>query len=79
MTELEARRIYRARYFTGTGFDQVKDPQLLEFLFDYGVNSGVGAPASALQAVLRRTHVQGRDINAPACAWPSYRVAQRSY
>jgi len=54
LTELEARRIYRANYFTRTGFDAVKDPQLLEFVFDYGVNSGTGAPASALQAVLKR-------------------------
>lgn len=63
MTELEARRIYRARYFTGTGFDQVKDPQLLELLFDYGVNSGVGAPAAALQTVLKREGLYAGPID----------------
>jgi hypothetical protein len=37
-----------------------------------------GGPLYApVQAVLRRTQAQGRAADAPGCAWPSYRIAQR--
>jgi len=52
LSETEARQIYRARYVAP--FGPGLDPRLLEELFDFGVNSGVGAPASALQTVLKR-------------------------
>jgi len=52
LTESEARQIYRSNYFIRTGFDQVQDPELREFLFDFGINSGVGRASMALQAAL---------------------------
>jgi lysozyme family protein len=50
MTELEARKIYRANYFRG--IDAVTDPKSLEFLFDYAVNAGTGKATKALQFVI---------------------------
>lgn len=50
MTEDEARVIYRNVYFRG--LDAVKDPKVLEFLFDYSVNSGPGRALKALMVVL---------------------------
>lgn len=52
LTETEARDIYRANYFKG--YDSIKDRALLSLCFDYGVNSGPGAPASSLQTILKR-------------------------
>jgi lysozyme family protein len=49
LTIEEAEHIYKTNYFTATGFDQVSDPQLQELLFDFAVNSGVGAASKALQ------------------------------
>ncbi len=49
LTVEEAREIYRTRYFIATGFDQVRDPQVQEFLFDFAVNSGERAAVRALQ------------------------------
>lgn len=43
LTTSEAAQIYRRNYFVGPGLDAVKDPEIQEFLFDYGVNSGPGA------------------------------------
>lgn len=52
LTVEEAETIYKTEYFTSTGFDQVPDPQLLELLFDFGVNSGVPAASKALQRAI---------------------------
>lgn len=52
MTEEEARAIYRAVYFDRPGFGAITYPPLLEFLFDFGVNSGPAAATKALQAAL---------------------------
>jgi lysozyme family protein len=52
LTEAEARLIYRTKYFVSTGFDQIKDPMLQKFLFDYGINSGPSAAVKSLQTVL---------------------------
>ena len=49
LTVDEAKQIYRSRFFVASGFDQVKDPQLLELLFDFAVNSGVYTATRALQ------------------------------
>ncbi len=49
LTVDEAKQIYRSRFFVASGFDQVKDPQLLELLFDYAVNSGVYTATRSLQ------------------------------
>lgn len=49
LTIEEAREIYRVRYFQATGFDQVQDPQIQRFLFDYAVNSGERAAVKSLQ------------------------------
>lgn len=46
----EARTIYRNNYFRG--LEDVTHPKLLEFLFDYSVNSGPGRAVMALQKVL---------------------------
>lgn len=45
----EAREIYRVRYFQATGFDQIRDPQIQEFQFDFAVNSGERTAVKALQ------------------------------
>lgn len=53
LTEDEARRIYRVKFFPG-GYEKIPEPALLELLFDYGVNSGPGAAVKSLQTVLQR-------------------------
>lgn len=50
LTQDEARKIYRANYFRG--LEDVTDPKVLEFLFDYAVNSGTSRAVTALQKVL---------------------------
>jgi lysozyme family protein len=50
LTQAEARKIYRANYFDQLG--DVTDPKVLEFLFDYAVNSGTTRAVMALQKVL---------------------------
>jgi lysozyme family protein len=50
LTQAEARKIYRANYFAG--LDDVTDPKVLEFLFDYAVNSGPRRAVKALQTVI---------------------------
>jgi lysozyme family protein len=50
LTQDEARKIYRANYFAG--LDDVTDPRVLEFLFDYAVNSGTRRAVKALQTVI---------------------------
>lgn len=50
LTEDEARKIYRANYFAG--LEGVTDPKVLEFLFDYSVNSGPRRAVQALQTVI---------------------------
>lgn len=52
MTEAEAREIYRDRYVNKPGFDVIPDAGVKGFLIDYGVNSGPGTAAKALQTVL---------------------------
>ncbi len=49
LTIQEAADIYKTNYFTASGFDQVPDAKVQEFLFDFGVNSGVGTATRALQ------------------------------
>ena len=50
LSEAEARSIYRNVYFRG--LEEVRDPKVLEFLFDYSVNSGPGRALKALMVVL---------------------------
>lgn len=50
LSEAEARLIYRANYFAG--LEDVTNHEVLEFLFDYGVNSGPSRAVKALQTVL---------------------------
>jgi len=52
MTEAEAREIYRTNYIDKPGFDAIPDAGVKGFLIDYGVNSGPGTAAKALQTVL---------------------------
>lgn len=53
LAEFEAREIYRTRYFAG--LEGVTDPNVLEFLFDYAVNSGSSRAVRALQTVIGTT------------------------
>jgi lysozyme family protein len=62
LTEAEAVRIYRNRYFPA-GFELIKEPAILELLFDYGVNSGPAAAVKALQTVLKRIGKYDGDID----------------
>lgn len=50
LTEEEAANIYRDNYFKG--LEDVTDPKVLEFLFDFAVNSGPGNAVKALQTVI---------------------------
>lgn len=50
LSKNEARAIYKANYFRG--FEDITDPKVLEFLFDYAVNSGTVRAVKALQKVL---------------------------
>lgn len=49
LSQAEAAQIYRSTYFTASGFDHIPDGKVQEFLFDFGVNSGVGTATRALQ------------------------------
>jgi lysozyme family protein len=62
LTQDEAREIYKSLYWTKGGFDQVRDPDLQEFLFDTSVNSGLGEAAKCLQAAL---HVSADGVTGP--------------
>ncbi len=53
LSEAEAIQIYRKRYFPA-GIEVCKDPAILEFHFDYGVNSGPETALKSLQTVLKR-------------------------
>lgn len=86
LQESEARAIYRANYFDKPGFGTITYPPLLEFLFDYGVNSGPTAAVQALQRALSVTPdgafgplskaALGRCTNLPALF---YRVKAERY
>lgn len=52
LTVDEATEIYRTMYLKAPGFDQIADPQLQAFMFDFGVNSGQPTASKALQAAL---------------------------
>ena len=68
MSEAEAREIYRAEYFRG--LERVNDPALLEFLFDYAVNSGPGRAVKCLMTVLGGRKLA--EINDQAALlWPA--------
>lgn len=59
----EAAQIYAARYFLNPGFDQVRDPQLQEFLFDFAVNSGPAAAVKGLQSALQQAGLYSGAID----------------
>lgn len=50
LSQTEARHIYRDQYFRG--LEGVTNPEVLEFLFDYAVNSGTARALKALMVVL---------------------------
>lgn len=52
LTEDDARAIYAARFIHKPGFDQIADMRLRAEVVDWGVNSGAGAAAKALQTIL---------------------------
>jgi lysozyme family protein len=58
----EATDIYRNRYFTASGFDQIKDPEFLELMFDFAVMSGVGGATKGLQNAINA--IPGFDCGA---------------
>lgn len=62
LTEDEARRIYRWKFFPA-GYETIPDAELLELLFDYGVNSGPPMAVKALQAVLKRIGLYDGEID----------------
>jgi lysozyme family protein len=62
LTTEEAARIYRANYFPA-GYESIPDAAVLELLFDFGVNSGVGAAVEALQTVLKHMGLYGGEID----------------
>jgi lysozyme family protein len=56
---LEARAIYRARYWDAVRGDELVDAKLAAKVFDFGVNAGPDTAVRALQRALRQT---GRDL-----------------
>src|SRR6478752_3259502 len=50
LTEEEAANIYKSNYFKG--LEDVTELKVLEFLFDFAVNSGTGTAVKALQTVI---------------------------
>lgn len=70
LTEDEARKIYKSRYFVG--LDGITDPNVLELLFDYATNSGTGRAIKALQRVIGAVPdgVMGPKSNALLAAVP---------
>lgn len=54
LTVEEATEIYRHHYFTASGFDQLRDPEFMEFMFDFAVHAGVGGATAGLQKALNR-------------------------
>lgn len=86
LSESEAREIYRDRYITKPGFDTIPDAGVKGFLIDYGVNSGPGTAAKALQTVLGvqadgSIGPQTRAAIAAVTNWPAVYnalIAQRS-
>lgn len=63
MSKIQALGIYRAKFWHKPDFDQIvtRSRKLAAALFDYGVNSGEGAPSKALQTALNAFNRQGRD------------------
>ena len=59
----EAIAIYAFEYFIRPGFDAAADPELQALLFDFGVNSGTGTAAMALQRVLAHAGVYAGAID----------------
>ncbi len=57
----EAVAIYRRDYMAA--FETIEDPSLLELMFDFGVNHGVGTAAKALQTVLTRIGYYAGEID----------------
>lgn len=72
LPEAKARAIYRGRYWSGPGFDQVAAlaPGIAAELFDTAVNMGVGTAIGFLQRSLNALNRQGRD-------WPDIEVDHR--
>lgn len=66
LSEDEARIIYRNVYFRG--LEAVNDPKVLEFLFDYSVNSGPGRALKALMVVLGAQKLG--TVDQAALFWP---------
>lgn len=60
--EAEAIQIYRKRYFPA-GIEVCKDPAILEFHFDCGVNSDPETATMSLQAVLKRIGMYAGNID----------------
>lgn len=57
----EAVAIYRKEYMAP--FEKIDDPSLLELLFDFAVNHGVGTVAKAVQTVLKRIGYYAGNID----------------
>ena len=66
LMQAEAQEIYRANYFRG--LEGVTDPKVLEFLFDYSVNSGPGRAVKALLVVLGGKPLA--DVDQATLFWP---------
>lgn len=52
LTKEEAGKIYKKNYWDTIGGDLITSQSVAEFLFDFGVNSGTGRAAKALQSIL---------------------------
>lgn len=66
LSETEARAIYRGVYFRG--LESVTDPKVLEFLFDYSVNSGPGRALKGLMVVLGAQKLG--EVDQATLFWP---------
>lgn len=52
LTKEEAGKIYKKNYWDKVSADNISSQSVAEFLFDYGVNSGINKAAKSLQSIL---------------------------
>lgn len=65
VTEEEAREIYARKYFTGPGFNRLKDRRLQHLLVDWGVTSG---PYIVIQYLQRAVGTKDDGVLGPKTA-----------
>lgn len=84
MTRAQAVDIYRARYWTGPGYDRIAalSEKVAGELFDTGVNMGPSVASTMLQRALNALNRQGKDyadLKVDGDAGPATRTALAAF